>query len=97
MGLAESRKARWLAAGGILGAFFVLSSLVLAPRLGATAFVSATVVGTVAASLIIDHYGFLAYRVQPITALLFLVDLVEIYRGSDLYGPLAEPAEESEA
>ena len=59
----------WAWTGGILGAFFVLSSLVLAPKLGATAFVATTIVGTVVASLIIDHFGFLAYRVQPITAL----------------------------
>ena len=62
----------WAWTGGILGAFFVLSSLVLAPRLGATAFVATTIVGTVAASLIIDHYGLLAYRVQPVTALRLL-------------------------
>ena len=60
--------APWYAwTGGFLGAFFVLSSLVLAPKLGAAAFVSTTIVGTMAASLLIDHYGFLVYRVQPIT------------------------------
>lgn len=59
----------WAWTGGFLGAFFVLSSLVLAPKLGAAAFVSTTIVGTMAASLVIDHYGFLVYKVQPITAL----------------------------
>lgn len=57
----------WAWTGGLLGAFFVFSSLVLAPKLGAAAFVSATIVGTMAASLIIDHFGLLAYRTQPIT------------------------------
>ena len=59
----------WAWTGGFLGAFFVLSSLVLAPKLGAAAFVSTTIVGTMAASLVIDHYGFLVYREQPITPL----------------------------
>lgn len=59
----------WAWTGGILGGFFVLSSLVLAPRLGAAAFVSTTIVGTMAASLVIDHYGFLVYKVQPISPL----------------------------
>lgn len=59
----------WAWAGGVLGAFFVLSSLVLAPKLGAAVFVSTTIVGTMAASLIIDHYGFLVYKVQPISPL----------------------------
>ncbi len=57
----------WAWTGGLLGAFFVFSSLVLAPKLGAAAFVSTTIVGTMAASMIIDHFGLLAYRTQPIT------------------------------
>jgi transporter family-2 protein len=59
----------WAWTGGILGAFFVLSSLVLAPKLGAAAFVATTIVGTMVASLLIDHLGLLAYRIQPITLL----------------------------
>ena len=57
----------WAWGGGFLGAFFVLSSLVLAPKLGAAAFVATTIVGTMAASLVIDHLGLLVYRPQPIT------------------------------
>ena len=59
----------WAWAGGFLGAFFVLSSLVLAPKLGAAVFVSTTIVGTMAASLLIDHAGVLVYKAQPITPL----------------------------
>ena len=59
----------WAWGGGFLGAFFVFSSLVLAPKLGAAAFLSTTIVGTMAAALIIDHFGFLAYKPQPITML----------------------------
>lgn len=57
----------WAWTGGCLGGFFVLSSLVLAPKLGAAVFVSTTIVGTMAASLVIDHYGFLVYKAQPIS------------------------------
>ena len=59
----------WAWTGGFLGAFFVLSSLVLAPKLGAAVFVSTTIVGTMAASLVIDHTGFLVYKAQPISPL----------------------------
>lgn len=59
----------WAWTGGALGAFFVFSSLVLAPKLGAAAFVATTIVGTMAASLAIDHYGLIAYRPQPVTLL----------------------------
>lgn len=57
----------WAWGGGFLGAFFVLSSLVIAPKLGAAAFVATTIVGTMAASLAIDHFGLLVYKPQPIT------------------------------
>lgn len=66
-GLAVTPWWAWL--GGCLGAFFVLSSLVLAPKLGAAVFVSTTIVGTMAASLAVDHFGLLTYRAQPVTAL----------------------------
>jgi len=59
----------WAWSGGALGAFFVLSSLVLAPKLGAAAFVATTIVGTMAASLAMDHFGLIAFRQQPITLL----------------------------
>ncbi len=57
----------WAWTGGCLGGIFVLSALVIAPKLGAAAFISTTIVGTMTASLLIDHYGLLAYRVQPVT------------------------------
>ena len=52
----------WAWTGGVLGAFFVLSSLLLMPKLGAAAFASTTIVGTMVASLVIDHFGLIAYR-----------------------------------
>ena len=57
----------WAWGGGFLGAFFVFSSLVLAPKMGAAAYVSTTIVGTMSAALIIDHFGLLAYKPQAIT------------------------------
>ena len=74
----------WAWTGGCLGAFFVLSSLVLAPKLGAAAFVSTTIVGTMVASLAIDHYGFIAYRAQPIT-LLRLMGGVFVVTGMNMH------------
>ena len=57
----------WL--GGLCGAALVFSAIVLAPKLGAVAFVSASIVGTVGASLIVDHFGLLAFRPTPVTGL----------------------------
>jgi transporter family-2 protein len=57
----------WIWTGGILGAAMVFGGLSLAPRLGAASFVSATIVGTVLASMLIDHFGLVGYRTLAIT------------------------------
>jgi len=59
----------WSWLGGVLGATVVLSSIIVAPRLGAAGFVSAMVVGTVAASVIVDHFGLVGFREHPATLL----------------------------
>ncbi|TFH25366.1 MAG: DMT family transporter [Myxococcales bacterium] len=57
----------WSWAGGLMGAAMVLSAIILAPRLGAAAFVSAMVVGTMTASVLIDHFGVVGFRPHPIS------------------------------
>jgi transporter family-2 protein len=57
----------WQWTGGLLGAVYILSAVLLAPRLGATALIAATVAGQMMASLIYDHYGVAGFPVQPIT------------------------------
>ena len=47
--------------GGVLGATFVTSAVVLAPRLGAATLVAAVVAGQMIGSLLIDHYGIVGY------------------------------------
>lgn len=55
----------WSWVGGVMGATMVLSAIILAPRLGAASYVTAMVVGTVAASILIDHFGVVGYRPHP--------------------------------
>lgn len=43
--------------GGILSALFVSSSMILIPRMGATAMVAAFITGQLLMSVIMDHYG----------------------------------------
>ncbi len=57
----------WAWTGGCLGAFFVASTIVLAPRLGAAAMVALIVAGQMLASMILDHFGWLGYPVQPVS------------------------------
>jgi transporter family-2 protein len=56
----------WIWTGGLVGAFFVASIIVLAPRLGAASMVALVVAGQMLASLVLDHYGLLGYPVHPI-------------------------------
>jgi transporter family-2 protein len=57
----------WAWIGGLLGAFYVVSSVVVGPRLGAAALLALTVFGQLAASLVIDHFGWLGFPEHPFT------------------------------
>jgi transporter family-2 protein len=49
----------WLWTGGLIGAFYVLSSIILLPRLGAAATVAFVLGGQVVASIVLDNFGWL--------------------------------------
>ena len=59
----------WAWVGGLLGAFFVVSSVVLTPRLGAAATFGFIIAGQMITSIILDQFGLLQLPVQPATAL----------------------------
>jgi transporter family-2 protein len=57
----------WAWFGGLLGAFYVASSTVIATELGTTALLALALAGQLATALVIDHYGWLGMPVNPIT------------------------------
>jgi transporter family-2 protein len=57
----------WVWAGGLLGAFYVLGSVVTAPKLGAATLVAVILAGQAVASLLVDHYGWVGFDENPIT------------------------------
>ena len=57
----------WAWFGGVLGAFYVASSIVLGPRLGAAALLALIVLGQLLASLVLDHYGLFGFAQHPIS------------------------------
>jgi bacterial/archaeal transporter family-2 protein len=57
----------WMYIGGLLGAGFVLASVILTPRLGAATTVGFFLAGQVVASMIIDHFGLFRAAVQEVT------------------------------
>ncbi len=56
----------WAFTGGMLGAFFVATSTLVVPKLGAAAMVSIIIAGQLIGSLILDHFGVLQSP-QPIS------------------------------
>lgn len=64
-----SRVPWWQWTGGLLGAVYIASAIVLAPRLGAAAMLATIVAGQMAASLVLDHFGWLGFPVQPVSPL----------------------------
>jgi transporter family-2 protein len=61
----EAPAITWI--GGLLGAFFVASAVVLAPRLGVALTFSLIVAGQMIVTLVIDHFGFLGLPVKEIS------------------------------
>jgi bacterial/archaeal transporter family-2 protein len=59
----------WVWTGGLLGAFYVLGSIVTAPKLGAATLVALILAGQAIASLAVDHFGWVGFEEQPITLL----------------------------
>jgi transporter family-2 protein len=57
----------WIWLGGFLGAFYVLGSVVTAPKLGAAALFAFILAGQAIASLTVDHFGWVGFEENPIT------------------------------
>jgi bacterial/archaeal transporter family-2 protein len=57
----------WVWIGGLLGAFYVLGSVVTAPRLGAATLVAGILAGQAVASLLVDHFGWVGFDENPVT------------------------------
>ena len=61
----EAPPTAWL--GGIIGAFFVASSIVLVPRLGVALTFSLIVAGQMLITLALDHFGYLGLEQRPVS------------------------------
>lgn len=57
----------WMWTGGILGAFLVLVSVILAPKLGAATMLGFMVAGQMMTSIVLDHFGLIGYEQHPAT------------------------------
>jgi transporter family-2 protein len=67
-GLAHAFDVRWYyLLGGLLGAVFVFTSLVIVTTIGAGGVAAATITGQLTLSVVIDRLGILGLDEQPIT------------------------------
>lgn len=51
----------WGWSGGLAGVFYITAALILAPRLGAGAFMAAVIAGQMLAALLLDRYALLGF------------------------------------
>jgi transporter family-2 protein len=56
----------WKWTGGLLGATYVLLTIVIGPRLGAAALLALVVTGQMVAAMILDHNGWLGFTEHSI-------------------------------
>ena len=67
----------WSFSGGLMGACIVFGAILIAPKIGAATYVSTFITGTIIMSLILDHFGLMAFEVKPLNLWkLFGVSLV---------------------
>lgn len=76
----------WAWLGGLLGAYYVVTTIVAAPKLGAASLISLVVTTQLCTSLILDHYGLIGFAQHSINmwrvlgALLLIAGVVLIVR-----------------
>ncbi|WP_200816563.1 DMT family transporter [Halobacillus sp. Marseille-P3879] len=57
----------WIWTGGVLGAFYVLATIVLIPKLGAANTIAYILAGQIFMSIVIDHFGLIHVPVHEIS------------------------------
>lgn len=76
----------WAWLGGLLGAYYVVTAIIAAPKLGAASLVSIVVATQLCTSLVLDHYGLVGFAQHGINgwrvagALLLIAGVMLIVR-----------------
>jgi transporter family-2 protein len=56
----------WIWIGGLVGALYITGAVLLAPKLGASTFLVATIFGQLVTALAIDQFGLVGFAVRPL-------------------------------
>ena len=76
----------WQWTGGLLGAVYVVSTILVGPRLGAATLLSLVVAGQMIAAMVLDHHGWLGFAQHAVNlwrvtgALLLIAGTVLVLR-----------------
>jgi bacterial/archaeal transporter family-2 protein len=62
----------WAWFGGLLGAFYVATTVIVGPRLGSATLLALVVLGQLLAALVIDHFGWIGFPEHPLSTLRIL-------------------------
>lgn len=93
----------WMWTGGVLGAFFVWTSILVTRQIGVAAMIGLVVAGQMIASLVLDHYGLFHSPVRPATltrvlgAGLVILGVALMTRPADRSPSVNQPVNESPA
>jgi bacterial/archaeal transporter family-2 protein len=63
---AVTQAAWWELSGGLMGAFFVFTVILIVPRLGTAAAMALIIAGQLGTALILDHYQLFGFRGIPL-------------------------------
>jgi bacterial/archaeal transporter family-2 protein len=58
----------WAWLGTLLGAYYVIWTVIAGPHLGAATLLALVILGQLSCSLLIDHFGWLGFPLHPISA-----------------------------
>ena len=61
------RSSWWMWLGGVMGAFFIMSVIFVAPAIGPTRLFGLIIASQLTFSLVVDHYGWMGFTVQPVS------------------------------
>jgi bacterial/archaeal transporter family-2 protein len=64
--LAISTVPKWQLIGGVLGAFYVTTMVLVVPKIGVTTTIISVIIGQILVAMIIDHFGLLGGMRIPI-------------------------------
>lgn len=55
--------------GGLVGAFYIISTIVASPKIGLAVFLSLVIGGQLMMSVVVDHFGLLGAAVKPMNSM----------------------------